>query len=826
VSLPDINPQEELKRLDEQIRSATELDALRPLFYRLSEILQAFPGDFDVQFTGNDLKQRLFDRGKLLQQNTAAGTPPAPETPAVFGPPEPPEQVAAEGPFPQPLFDFGAAPPAPPVLPPAEPVLPPPIPAAPPTIPSPASAMPTTRPTLPSSPSARPPRRSMRIVAIVAAAGVLAAVALALAIATQFRQRGMKKAAPAAAAVQVALTTTPAGASVHVVPDSAGAGGKETSCTANCQLALMPGNYRVSASLEGFESAASVLTVKAPQTAALNLILKPLPTSLRLLTDLERGQVVVDDAAPAELTDGQWSLDAVGAGTHTVKVTGPDVSAWFTLEVADARMPAVTGPVKARNLMAVLIASLGTQARLTTSGGPWKLTVNGQAQSDADPKGTDLVGFRTGLDEISIGDGPNSRTLSESFEAAPRLTAFLKTDVNAGTLIVSTGEDDVRVYLNGKEYRRRTKGGQVRIQTLGKVTVRVAKSGFQEEPPQTADVGKGAEVRLKFGLRAEPRFGALEIRGAAAGTEVAIDQKPAGIVGGDGTLSVKAVQPGERTVELRREQYQTRRVHRSFQAGQTVVLSGADVVLTAANGTVRFTREPAAATVSYRREDETEWHAISGNQVELPAGNYVFSASAPGYNDSGGRVAVAGGENKELHFALVERKVAPPPVKTSGMAEFEDAATWRKQGDTWFRTGGGFVAYKLPPKGIFTFKVGLVKGGGVFHAGAIRWCVQYLDARNYLLYELDRKNFWAGVVEKGQRLERVKTAHNLGEQKTYTVQVEVAPDRLVQRIKVGDNWKVFDTFTEPGRDFTKGKFGFLIQGSDEIAVSDFSFLPK
>jgi hypothetical protein len=43
---------------------------------------------------------------------------------------------------------------------------------------------------------------------------------------------------------------------------------------------------------------------------------------------------------------------------------------------------------------------------------------------------------------------------------------------------------------------------------------------------------------------------------------------------------------------------------------------------------------------------------------------------------------------------------------------------------------------------------------------------------------------------------------------------------------VGDEWKVLDTFAEPGRDFTQGKFGFLIQGNDEIAISDFKFLPK
>ena len=129
--------------------------------------------------------------------------------------------------------------------------------------------------------------------------------------------------------------------------------------------------------------------------------------------------------------------------------------------------------------------------------------------------------------------------------------------------------------------------------------------------------------------------------------------------------------------------------------------------------------------------------------------------------------------------------------------------------------------------------VQLLKGGGVFRAGQIRWCLQYLDPKDYLRRVRPEcgkpegcSRRWAGVIEKGKRFERVKEPHNLGNQKAFTIQIEVAPDRLVQKLRVGDEWKVLDTFVEPGRDFTQGKFGFLIQGNDEIAISDFKFLPK
>jgi hypothetical protein len=783
VGVENVNPQEELKRLDEQIKSAPGLAALKPIYFRLNEITQAFPGDFDVQFTGDEVKQRLIARGTLLKQQEAS-------------------------------------PPLPPALPPLA------MPAAPEPLAMPAAT--SENPPQPHAPppaAPRPTRKRSRAVVIGPIAGLLVALALILLAVHQTRKRNP-------AAVDVGIATTPAGASVRVVAQRPagvppGPGGREITCISNCKLALTPGAYQVSASLDGFEAAAGAVTVTARQPVAVSLRLQPQAQSVRLLTDLNQGKVVVDDRPPADFEEGQLVLDKVAPGKHTVKVTGQNGEASFSFEMADGRLPVVAGPVNARNMIAVLVASFGKQARVATSAGPWKLAVNGQPQSDAGPAGTDLTGFHPGVNEIVVGEGRDERNMSESFGAAPMLTAFLKTDVNAGTLIVATGQDDVRVFLNDKEYRRRTQRGQLRVQTLGKVAVRVAKSGFEDEPAQTVEVKKGAEVRLRFDLKPQPQFAALEIHGAMAGSEVLVDRKNAGTVGPDGSFSVSAIQPGDHTIELRREQFLPQRVQRSFHAGQAVVLAGADVVLAAANGTIRIARNPASATITYRRGDETESHEAPGNQIELPAGSYAFSASAPGFAEITTRVQLAAGEDREVDFTLArERPAAPPPPAASGMAEFEGAQGWKKEGDSWVHKGGGFVPYKLPPKGVFTFTVQLLKGGGVFRAGQIRWCLQYLDSKNYLLYEMDRKNFWAGVIQKGQRLERVKAPHNLGNQKAFTIQIEVTPDRLVQKVRVGDQWKVLDTFVEEDRDFTQGKFGFLIQGNDEIAISDFKFQPK
>src|SRR5271157_6048186 len=785
--MENVNVHEELRRLDDQIRSAASLAALEPIYFRLKEIIQANPGDFDVEITANEIKRRLVARGTVLKQQ--APSPPPPPMPDTK--PAPAHSFMDGGTLDQP--------PLPPTGPFAdsdslEPPPPPPPPAPP-----------------------RPKRKRSPALAIGIVVVLLAALG-----GGYFAFIRLHKPKPVAEAdVQVDITTTPPGAAVTV------AGASSQTCTSSCKLSLAPGAYQVSASLDGYESAVSALTVTARQPAEVSLTLQPQAQSLRLLSDLDQGTVTVDDRPPAPLQEGQLVLDKVAPGTHTVKVAGPKGDAAFSFEVADARLPAVAGAVTAHNMIALLVASFGHQAHVVTNAGPWKLAVNGQAQPNASPAGADLTGFQPGVNEIVLGEGADQRNMSESFGAAPMLTAFLKTDVNAGTLIVSTGQDDVRVFLNDKEYRRRTQRGELRVQILGKVVVRVAKSGYQDPPAQTVDLKKGAEVRVQFALKPQPQFGSLEVHGAAAGTEVFIDQRDSGAVGPDGSFRLGSIQPGDHTIELRREQYVAKRLQRSFVAGQSVTLAGADVVLAAANGVVRITRNPATAAVSYRRGDETESHQVSGDQVELPPGSYTFSGSAPGFADATKPVQLAAGQTLALEFTLARQQAAAPPppaASANPMADFEDAAGWKKEGDIWVRRSGGFVAFKLPPRGVFTFTVAPLKTGG--RAGKISWFVQFLDGRNYLLYEIDKKNFWAGVIEKGKKLERLKTAHNINTQQPFTIQMEVAPDHLSQKVRVGGDWKLLDNFIEAGRDFTKGKFGFLIQGSDEIGIADFKFAPK
>jgi len=803
------NPLDELQALDEQIGQTTELAGLKPIFFRLDELAKAHPSDFEVQLSVTELKQKVVSRGtalKQLGQMTQGGVPGSAigtTTGTLIISPQPP---------PTPTETLRS-------LMEPEPVAPP----APPTVSSAFQAPPVALPgdISPPPPLPPPPTRAAgdgatwkRALLLGVIAGAVVSILVLVVLVNQARKRNL------ITNVAVQVTTTPPGAAIQV--------NGEAKCTSNCSVALPPGDYQVTAALDGYQSAASALKVTAGQPGSLNLNLQAQAQMVRILTDLPQGQVSLDGQPPADLQDGQFVFNNVQPGQHVVKLTSKTGDASFTIDVAEAKLPAITGPVTVRDLIAVVVSSMGGKARVVTNG-PAKLTLNGQAQGDASPAGVDLTGFKPGVNEIVVGEGKDLRTLAESFGAAPAVTAFLKSDVNIGTLIISTAEDNVRVFLNGKEYPRKTQKGQLRIPTLGSVNVRVAKDGFEIAGTQTAEVKKGSETRLEFKMQALPQVATLQIREATPGTEVLLDQKPLGTVGDDGSFTASSVPPGEHTIELRKDQFVPKRMQRQFAAGRTVALLGGDAVLAAAIGTLRLTRAPADASVVYRRADETQGHELKVNQVDLPAGNYIFTARAAGYVDRTERVQIGAGETHPLELALAKvAAAAPPPApKNFGMGDFEDPNAWSKQGDVWSHKGGGVIPYKLPTNGTFTFTVRLLRGGSLFRGGRIRWAVQYMDGKNYDLFELDRKTLSSKVIEGGKTYDRGKFEHGLNDKDmSYTVQVDVSPGQLVHRIQNGENWLVLDTWKEPGRKFNDGKFAFMIQGSDEIGLSDFKFVPR
>lgn len=800
---------EELKQLDLTIQRVNDLADLKPIFYRLEEVGKQPLQDFECQLMLADIKQKLVNKGRMLKE--MAGT--SSSGPFEFG--QTGSQAAATG---------GAL------------KTPQPPPSGPPPLTNPSHTgkmqLPTAQIKAPSllttqatptasmealpglaPPPPRPPSINWRRAILLGGVGGAVLAIGGIALLVQMARKKNPPAPPPANTVSVDVATTPAGASVKV--------NGEVKCTAPCKADLAPGTYQFTALLDGYEPAVSSVSVVTGAPVSVNLALEPQSQTLRLITELPGGKVTLDDKPAGDLQDGQLILDRVTPGTHNLRVAGPTGEASFTVTLGPAKAPEVADGIKTRDVLAVLVSTFANQGKLYSSGAV-KVVMDAKPQGDGGPQGLELKDFAPGVHEFVVGE----KKMTESFGPSPMLTVFVKSDQNIGTLIVAADQEDAAVFVNDKEQRIKIKRGLFRMMMPpGAVKVRVAKDGFEPVTVATANVKKGEEARVEFKLKAMPQVAKLELRGALPGTQVLLDGRPVGTVAPDGTLSAGGIQPGEHALELRREGFKTAQLRRAFRSNDTITLSGADVQLVSAMGTLRLVKNPPDSQVSWRRTDEQTPHPIAGTQLELPAGSYVILARAAGHTDRTQNVQLGSGETRTVDVQL-QRLQTGPVVKPGTIADFDEPTRWRQDGTTYRLAGGAkYVLYSITPaRGVFSFTVQKTKASGAFGTNRkIKWVVGYKDDRNYSIFELDQKTLVVKEVVAGRSTEKGKYPHDAKEN-AFTMQIEVSADRVLHRIKDGEEWTVLDSWVQAGKGFADGKFGFLMEGG-EIAISDFRFTP-
>jgi hypothetical protein len=302
--------------------------------------------------------------------------------------------------------------------------------------------------------------------------------------------------------------------------------------------------------------------------------------TLRLYTDLVPGTVALDDAAPQELKDGELILDKLEPGRHSVKVVGRNGSAAFSFDVVDKIAPRIVGQPSASNAMAVMVSSQDGKGRLVTNVEKPAVLLDGKPITQQTSDDITLEDLGNIDHDLQITESKDRQRFVLTYSPAPTLTVYVKSDPNAGTAIVMTGQDGVDVFINNLPYRRKTDRGQVRIPLkVGEYTIRVHKAGFIDPPPQTVAVKKAEESAVEFRLDPIPEIATLQIKGALPGTMVYLDGELAAAIGNDGNANISTVKPGVHAVELRRDQALPKKFDRTFRTGDVVVLSGPDVTL-------------------------------------------------------------------------------------------------------------------------------------------------------------------------------------------------------------------------------------------------------
>ena len=329
----------------------------------------------------------------------------------------------------------------------------------------------------------------------------------------------------------------------------------------------------------GQTSAATSKNASAQNTSAAPVTAPSTPT-VRLYTDLIPGTVSIDEKEPQDLKDGELILNDLDPGQHSIKVTGNGGDAEFTYDVTEKQAPRIIGTPSASNVMAVLVSSEDGKARLVTNAENSAISLDGNAAGQVGLDGLDLNDLGKTDHLLQVTQGKDRQRFVLTYTSAPALTVYVKSDPNAGTVVVIAKQDGADVYINDKLYRRKTEAGQLRIPLkVGNYTIRLHKAGFIDPPPETVEVKKAEETAVNFRLEAVPQISTLQVKGALPGTMVYVDKDFAAAIGADGNASISNVKPGAHMVELRRDQALPKKFERAFKTGDVVVLSGPDVTL-------------------------------------------------------------------------------------------------------------------------------------------------------------------------------------------------------------------------------------------------------
>jgi hypothetical protein len=279
-----------------------------------------------------------------------------------------------------------------------------------------------------------------------------------------------------------------------------------------------------------------------------------------------------------------------------------------------------------------------------------------------------------------------------------------------------------------------------------------------------------------------------------------------GTLSADGKFRYPTVSPGEHVIELRRDRFNPKTLHKRFLAGSTITVSGSEVAMDSAMSQLKITFSPADAVVTLAKDGEAPTSVVSGTPVIVAPGTYQLTARVGNFPRSVPLEVVAG-----------EHTIGPLSLAPSGIEDFADASGWKSNQGWFVHRGGGFLLNNAASTaGTYVFSAILDKGK------LLQWVFNYTDDRNYELFQMDENFFSRSEVRDGKKTDEVKLAFKSDKKKARTFQIAVTPNRIVHQIQQGNGWASLDSWSPSGGNVSTGKFGFYLPGGDEIKLSNFS----
>ena len=270
-----------------------------------------------------------------------------------------------------------------------------------------------------------------------------------------FLTRGGKhQAPPPPGAAKVTVQASQPQAAILIDDHPCGAG--------TCQLDLAPGQHRAEARLDGYAPAFATFEIKAGgRVPPVSLAMTPRLPAVVISTNLNQATVAVDQGADQPLQNGEIQLPELAAGQRTIKFKGEGSQAVLSVNAAPATAPRIDLPLQQQSLNATIVSGLGGSAKVFTSLQNASATLDGKPAGQVQPTGLDLTDLTPGSHEIVVtaAQGSPQRVVFDS-GPVPAMAVFLGAERNIGMLRITTGQDDVTVYVNGVKTKRNTQSGR------------------------------------------------------------------------------------------------------------------------------------------------------------------------------------------------------------------------------------------------------------------------------------------------------------------------------------------------------------------------------
>ncbi len=261
----------------------------------------------------------------------------------------------------------------------------------------------------------------------------------------------------------------------------------------------------------------TVTTISSRASTPPPVVAPPAP-SVQIASNVQVGDIYIDGNKVGSLAGSQFTLPAITAGNHVLKVSAGDGEALLHLVIAPGNPPGLREPIAAKNVLVATVSHDGKSGFLTSSvRTPQPIYLDGHPAGVTKDGSLPLSNVPAGTHRVQVGDGNDSLKFDVAVSDKPFFYAFV------------------------------------------------------------APATKGAEATAKPNLAPKPAV--VELRGAAPGTQVRIDGTTLlGTVPRNRSF-VHPVPPGNHAIELSRDGSIPKNLQRRFDSGQTTLLAGSDVEL-------------------------------------------------------------------------------------------------------------------------------------------------------------------------------------------------------------------------------------------------------